>query len=336
MKGPRSIWLNSYTGKGKDGINKDLIIFAFFLFLSFTFWFLNSLGKVIETDIRYPVRYANIPRERVLVEDLPARRLTLFLKGPGYSILKLKMSGNRTPVILDISDINYRRVPGSSTLSYYIITSGLIPKLTSQLRAECQITSIKPDSLFFTFDRIISKTLPVVPDLEVVTEKQHFIKGKISVVPDSVIVTGPQLIVDTISAVRTKKKRLSGINETLKRNFTLAEDAGYSISEKKVSVTIPVEQFTEAGISVPVRILNLPDSIDIKIFPDAVNVTCLVAVSDYKKISDMPFEAILDIAKADLTSSEKLPVEIIKVPPFVTSLRFTPAKVDFLIEKKDR
>lgn len=335
MKGQRAIWIGNLSKKGAGGINRDAIVFTFFLFLSFVFWYLNSLGKDIEVDIRYPVRYVNIPKERVLVEDLPAK-LTLFLKGPGYSILKLKISGTKTPVILDVSDINYRRVPGSSTLSYYVITSGLIPKLTNQLRAECRITSIQPDTLFFSFDRIVTKTVPVAADIEVVTDKQYFIKGKIIAEPDSVIITGPYHVVDTISVVRTRKRRLTGVNETLKKNFALIEGTNYIVSEKKVSLTIPVEQFTEAEIVVPVRILNIPDSIDIKIFPDVVTVKCLVAISDYRKISELPFEVILDAGKADLTSSEKIPVDIINVPPFVNSLRFAPSKVDFLIEKKGR
>ena len=54
----------------------------------------------------------------------------------------------------------------------------------------------------------------------------------------------------------------------------------------------------------------------------------------YKKIEEIPFEVVLDLATADLTSSGKIPVEFRNIPPFVSSLRVTPAKVDFLIEKK--
>jgi len=176
VKGQRSILLGNLSKKGTEGIDKDILIFVFFLFLSFMLWFLNSLEKEIETDIKYPVRYANIPKDRVLVEDLPSR-LTLYLKGPGYSIMKLKVYGSKTPVVIDISDVNYRRVPGSSSLSYYVITSGLIKNLTNQLKAECQITSIQPDTLYFTFDRIVSRKVRVVPDVEVNTDKQYFVKG---------------------------------------------------------------------------------------------------------------------------------------------------------------
>lgn len=335
MKGQRSILLGNLSKKGTEGIDKDTLVFVFFLFLSFVLWFLNSLEKEIETDIKYPVRYANIPKDRVLVEDLPSK-LTLYLKGPGYSIMKLKVYGSKTPVVIDISDVNYRRVPGSSSLSYYVITSGLIKNLTNQLKAECQITSIQPDTLYFTFDRIVSRKVRVIPDVEVNTDRQYFVKGSIASEPDSVTITGPRHIVDTVKGVKTRKRRLTGVNETLRKNLSLENEGLYDLSERKVSVTIPVEQFTEARLKVPVKILNKPDSIDIKIFPDEVNVKCLVALSDYKKIENIPFEVILDMRKTDIVTANKLPLEIINVPYFVTSLRFTPSTVDFLIEKKIR
>jgi YbbR domain-containing protein len=329
------IWLRKLYGKDSNVINRDVVVFSFFLLLSFIFWFLNSLAKDIEADVRYPVRYINLPKDRVLVEDLPSR-LSLYLKGPGYSILKHKLSGNRTPVVIDISNVNYKRVPRSTNLKYYIVTSGLIPRLTNQLRAECQISSIKPDTLFFSLDRIISKSVPVTADLEISTERQYFIKGSVAVDPDSVQITGPRHILDTLTTIKTRFKKLTGLNETVRRNFTLVDSKDYSISEKRVAVTIPVEQFTEAELLVPVRILNIPDSIDIRIFPDVVTVKCFVAVSDYKKIEEIPFEVVLDLKEADLTSSEKLPVDVRNTPAFISSLRFAPTEVDFLIEKKTR
>ena len=99
-------------------------------------------------------------------------------------------------------------------------------------------------------------------------------------------------------------------------------------------MTIPAEQFTEAEITVPVKILNLPDSIDVKIFPDVVTVRGLVAVNDYKKFEDIPFEVILDLGKKSLKTPERIPLEIHNIPPFITSLRIIPPDVDFLIEKK--
>jgi len=74
----------------------------------------------------------------------------IFLKGPGYTILKLKLSGKKAPLIIDISKVNYKRTPGGKA---FIVTSGLAKSLNVQMRSGCEITSIKPDTLFFSFNK---------------------------------------------------------------------------------------------------------------------------------------------------------------------------------------
>jgi hypothetical protein len=152
----------NFTKKGVRSLNRDVAVFAFFLFLSFILWYLNSLGKEIEAGINFHVKYTNIPRERVINNTQPAD-LNLFLKGPGYSILKLKISGKKAPLIIDISKVSYKRSAGGKSSNYYIITSGLTKSLNVQMRSGCEITSIKPDTLFFTLDKAIANSA-VIPD----------------------------------------------------------------------------------------------------------------------------------------------------------------------------
>jgi hypothetical protein len=144
----------SQTGKGVSILNRNVLVFAFFLFLSFIFWYLNSLGKDLETEIKYPVTYTNIPKNKVLSENIPSR-INLSLNGPGYSILRLKISGKYDPVIIDFSDVIYKQVRNSKSDDYYIVTSGLIPIFNSQLKSECKIISIKPDTLFFSLSQTL-------------------------------------------------------------------------------------------------------------------------------------------------------------------------------------
>jgi hypothetical protein len=138
------------SGKGLKPINRNILVFAFFLLLSFVFWYLNSLGKEIETNVRYPVTYKNIPGNRTLAGEIPPR-LNLLLKGHGYSILRLKISGTGTPIVIDFSKVSYKRIQNSKAGDYYLVTSGLIQNFNSQLKSEGKITSIKPDTLFFLF-----------------------------------------------------------------------------------------------------------------------------------------------------------------------------------------
>jgi hypothetical protein len=162
VKEEDGIGMENLTKKKVSVIKKDIAVFAVFLFISFILWYLNSLGKETETGIKYQVKFVNLPKERVINEVLPAD-LNLFLKGPGYSILKLKITGNRTPLNIDISRVNYRRAPGGKAIEYYLATSGLAKSFNLQIRSGCEITSIKPDTLFFSLDKVVTNSA-VFPD----------------------------------------------------------------------------------------------------------------------------------------------------------------------------
>lgn len=140
---------DSLSGKGWTLINNNLLIFAFFLLLSFIFWYLNSLSKELDTSIKYPVSYANIPGSKTLDGDLPSS-LELMLKGHGYSILRLRITGRGHPVVIDFSEVGTYHNDNGKTADYYIITAPLINNFNVQIMSECKIMSVKPDTLFFS------------------------------------------------------------------------------------------------------------------------------------------------------------------------------------------
>ena len=152
MEAKKNIWLKRISLTRKSIFNRDLFVFAFFLFLAFIFWYLNALRKDIDAELKYPVRYVNPPRDMVISKEMPSR-LTLSLKGPGYSIIMLKFSGNRAPVVIDFSKVVLERIQGFNSSEHYIVSSRLIPDFSRQLKSEFEIVSIKPDTLEVVFER---------------------------------------------------------------------------------------------------------------------------------------------------------------------------------------
>ena len=137
-------------GKGVHFLKRDLVIFAFFLVLSFFFWYLNSLRKDFEVELKYPAKYINNKGGRINAGELPPM-VILNLKGPGYSIVKQKLTLSRSPLIVDFSRVALKRVPDTQPAEYCLITSSLIPGFSKQLSSEFQILSVKPDTIFVTF-----------------------------------------------------------------------------------------------------------------------------------------------------------------------------------------
>ncbi len=152
MEKPEVTRTDKPARKGVGNLRADILVFSVFLFLSFVFWYLNSLGKAIQSDIRYPVIFTNLPKDREM-ESAPSK-LNLFLQGTGFSMLRLKISGSRDPAVIDLQKVPYKSVRNNKSSDYYLVTSGLVQNFNTQLKPECRITSVKPDTIFFSFKEI--------------------------------------------------------------------------------------------------------------------------------------------------------------------------------------
>lgn len=217
-------------------LNRELPVFAFFLLLSFVFWYLNELSKDLKGTINYPVRYINPPKDRIVTGDLP-NKLEMELRGPGYSILKVKLSGSRAPVVVDFSRLSPRRLPGAMP-HYYLVTSGLINSFSKQMHADFEILSIHPDTLFFGYDRLVTRRMPVKPDLMVELAEGR----KVIIVsdPDSITVTGPAHILDTIHGIRTRHRSFKRMDENFKSKVPLVCPAYLQTTQKRVIVEVTI------------------------------------------------------------------------------------------------
>ena len=321
------------SGYKKRLVTREVAVFSFFLLLSFIFWFLNALSKDITGKTDYPVRYINFPEERALVNELPDN-LQLTLDGAGYSILKKKLGGGKTPLVIDLKKVSYEVTRNDDLYMFYILSYGLRDSFSRQIRADFEISNVFPDTIYFEFDQIVSRSVPVIADIDIDTQRQFFVHGDIIISPDSVEISGPRSILDTIFDVRTKFFRFEQLNQPAVKNLTLEVVPKISLSEKRVEVTVPVEQFTEYIMEIPITILNEPDTAMIRLFPDKVSVQCIVALSDYNKIKDAYVDAIVDLEGIDFRVTDKLGVELQNLPDYVSQVRYNPQIVEYLIERR--
>ena len=150
VEGNDNILFKKLSGKEERHLYKNVVIFAFFLLIAFVFWYLNALGKEIKSDFKCSVTFVNPPKGRALSGELPSK-LTLELKGQGYSLLKRKFSGNMAPLVVDLSKVTVRRLADSQLPKYYFFTAGIIPSFKKQIGNGIELLSIKPDTVFLTF-----------------------------------------------------------------------------------------------------------------------------------------------------------------------------------------
>ncbi len=311
--------------------NKNALMFLLFIFLSTCFWVINALSKDDYTaSLTYPVRYTNSRNNELIKGDLD-RELTIKVRAGGFSILSYQVK-NRSAFEIDISQ--EQRIKIGDKHGAIVATRDYIRDLTGYLANDMELIEITPDTLFIPLIEKVSKKVPVNLSANLKFEKQMQLSGNIAVQPDSVVVSGPEDLIDTLRGVYTKRVLFEKLKDTLVRNIAIEELDQVEISESRVVVSVPVEPFTEVSVKVPIMASNLADSLMLKSFPSEVKVSYRIGLSRAVH-STVDFSAVVDFAELSMSNMPpRLKVKLNKQPEDISFVTYSPVFIEYLLEKQ--
>ncbi|MFT4642497.1 MAG: hypothetical protein ACI89R_000334 [Candidatus Azotimanducaceae bacterium] len=307
--------------------NLKLKVFLVFLCLSFVFWMLTKLSKVYKSDIEFSVNYHNLPAKRVIQND-PVKQITSSVKASGFSLLNYKI--NPKTLEVDIHNLAYK----TGSMFYYLPNANLT-QLSAQLDVDSSIERVLQDTIFFNLGLNKTKKIPVKFNSDIKYKLGYNLVGNVSIEPDSIEITGPEAILDTINNIRTDKVELlnvsSGFSEVVKLNLIGAEKITYATDQ--VSVSGNVDKFTEGSFIVSFNIINAPLEYRLTTFPREVKILYQVGLSDYNKVVKENFVIECDYSVSMENNLTYLIPELKEGSTLITSVRIIPNKIEFLIEK---
>jgi hypothetical protein len=312
--------------------DRNIIVFLVFLVISTGFWILNALRKEYTATLSYPIKLINIPDNRMLSESFK-NRIEIKVRAGGFVILRYQFSNTFLPLTFNVEEM--KPAPPGEMEGVYAVTSQEQSRIAGQLSQGMELIEIDPDTFFVPLiEREYSK-LPVRISTDLGFEKQFLQSGPVMLDPDSVEVTGPKRVIDSLTYVQARRLVFENLSDTVTTVVPLMFPPHVKSSIKRVSATIPVEPFTELNIRVPLKITGLPDSLRIKTFPSEIRVSFRVGISKYENIDESQFRAVVDVSPVfDVSRPERLKVRLDRVPKNVESLSFSPIFVEYLLEKK--
>ncbi|MCT4646801.1 MAG: YbbR-like domain-containing protein [Carboxylicivirga sp.] len=326
-------YIDLILGKTRE-VREDgnALIFLVFLFLSACFWVLNALQKDdYTTEVSFPVKFINVS-DNEIIKGSTKRELSLKIRGGGFKIFRYHLRQQFSVKTVDLSQLSRTTLHGVeganlNTREYYKLIQG---KLATGL----ELVSITPDTLFIPLIEKKSKKVPVKIDAKLSFDQQCQLSGPVLLVPDSVVITGPEATLDTMAFVSTRLLEYEKLGDTIVRNVLLNEVEGVDFITKRINITFPVEPFTEANINVPILAINLPDSLQLKTFPPQIDVSYNIGLSKPLYAVD-DFNAIIDFSSIDINQlPSRLKVRMNKSPQGINNMLYQPLFVEFLLERK--
>lgn len=299
--------------------------FLFFLGFSTVIWFFVQFSKTYTVPIELPLEYINVPKDKLLVDNNPST-LELRVRDYGFNLARYKI----LPPELAI-DMSEAREEGNQ-LVYDLEQQKT--QLLSQLNLEYDEANFFQNNIKVNFEQKAVKTVKVVSNLELGFAVGYSALEEINLEPDSVTISGPRSVLDTLEEIGTVAIKINNISKDLQGKVKLQTGGLNKVTlfQDEVSYSLRTDKFTEGKVNIPVELINVPEDYNIVIFPKEVVVYYQVSLNDFDKIQPSSFKVVVDF-KNELPKEGFLLAQVVQKPPLVNNVRLNEKKIQFVAKR---
>lgn len=288
-------------------------------------WMFLALNKRYPYTVSTEIIYKDEPQGKAF-KALQPDTVDLKIEGSGWQLLFYKLRLVPPSIMVSLQKLNTRT---------YVVFSEQLDQINRQLESSQKVISVKPDTLFFDFSKRTNKRIPLKLISKLEFAPQYHISNKIALNPAYVNISGPSEILDSIHIWHTDSLKLSNIKKNIRTRVNILQNAinNVSIYPHEVEVRIPVDEFTEKELELPLKIVNNTNYHHVKLYPQKVKAIIMVSLSNYPHITDESVAVSVDLNEWKNFKRHKLSVKVTKLPDFCKLVRIEPNNIDFIIEK---
>ena len=306
-----------------SGLNKEFLIFLFFLALSGVFWLMMTLNETMEREFKIPVRLTGVPRNAVMTGEL-ADTVRVTIKDKGFTL-----------VTYDFRPLTFR----FSSYADEDTGEGVVPvadvqkQVLSQMYGSSKLLQLKPGKFDFYFTYGSSKKVPVVFRGKITTHKSYYL-AHTEFKPSMVTVYANKQQLDQLQAVEIEPFNYRNLQDTIRQMVKIKKIRGIKIVPPMVRISVYPDVLTEESVEVPVTAINMPPGMVLRTFPSKVTVRFTIGASLFRTINPSLFKVVVDYEELAANPSDKCTLQLRSVPRSVSKASLEMDRVDYLLEQQ--
>lgn len=308
-------------------LNREFLIFLFFLALSGMFWLMMTLNETYEADYPVVVRVTGVPKNVVMTSEA-TDTIRVTVRDKGYMLFAYNYGKDIRPVVF-----NFNTYANRQTGHGIIPLADLQKAVRQQLYASTTLVSIKSGNFDFYFNYGEKKTVTVQLQGNIVPANNYYL-AHVQFNPERVTIYAAPSRLDSIKGVLTEYLNIVDFEDTVTRTVHLKHIPGVKIVPQVVQVTLFPDILTEASMEVPITTINKPEELVIRTFPQRVKVNFSVGASMFRRVRPDDFMVVVDYREVQAHPSDKCNIYLKSSPRIVTGARLEINRVDYLIEQQ--
>ncbi|MDR2291956.1 MAG: hypothetical protein LBE11_00600 [Prevotellaceae bacterium] len=307
--------------------SKQIFVFLFFVSAAGTGWLMNKLSTDYLRTVSYHIAFydSNDMRKIFNVET----SVTAQINMNGFLAMRYNITEQNT-IRIDIGDKILSKTKN------FVLSSDIFQKFSEQLGDGKKLVSLSPDTVFFSRADLQSKRLPVIPNLQLTFADEYMQSGNIILKPDSIWITAEQNITDSLTEIHCIAQKHENLNKSINgtMEIDLSKLNNISVQQQKIQFKVNIERYSETTITVPLQLNNKPDSLDVMIFPQDIEIKYRANITNLAKIKANDFRLIADFNDFEKSISGNLKVKIDAKPKSTLQVDLYPDFVEVIVSKK--
>ena len=310
-----------------SSLNKEFLIFLFFLLLSGAFWLMMALNETYEEELKVPVRLVGMPRNAVMTDE-PADTVKVTVRDKGFTLVTYKYGHWFRPLTFKFAtyaneDQGHGAIPAAD----------IIKQVQSQLYGSSKLLSVKPEKLDFYFTYGASKKVPIRFRGKISTSKSYYL-AHTEFSPMMVTAYANKKVLDELKYVEIEPFNYRNLQDTIHQDVRLQKIRGVKLVPSTVRLSVYPDVLTEESIEVPVSAVNMPAGMVLRTFPSRVTVRFTIGASQFRMIRPEQFNVVVDYQTLAENPSDKCTLQLRSVPSSVSKAKLELDKVDYLLEQQ--
>ena len=306
-----------------SGLNKEFLIFLFFLALSGAFWLLMTLNETMEREFKIPVRLSGVPRNAVITGELPDT-VRVTVRDKGFTLVTYDFR----PLVFRFS--NYADEDEGKGV---IPLTDVQKQVLSQMYGSSKLLQVKPGAFDFYFTYGTSKKVPVVFRGKITTSKSYYL-AHTEFYPSMVTVYANKQQLDKLQSVEIEPFNYRNLQDTIRQAVKIKKIRGVKIVPPTVRLSVYPDVLTEETIDVPITAINMPPGMVLRTFPSKVTVRFTIGASLFRTIKPNLFKVVVDYEELAANPSDKCTLQLRSVPRSVSKASLEIDRVDYLLEQQ--
>ena len=306
-----------------SGLNKEFLIFLFFLALSGTFWLMMTLNETMEREFKIPVRLSGVPRNAVITGELPDT-VRVTVRDKGFTLVTYDFR----PLVFRFS--NYADEDEGKGV---IPLTDVQKQVLSQMYGSSKLLQVKPGAFDFYFTYGTSKKVPVVFRGKITTNKSYYL-AHTEFYPSIVTVYANKQQLDKLQTVEIEPFNYRNLQDTIRQAVKIRKIRGVKIVPPTVRLSVYPDVLTEEAIEVPITAINMPPGMVLRTFPSKVTVRFTIGASLFRTIKPNLFKVVVDYEELAANPSDKCTLQLRSVPRSVSKASLEIDRVDYLLEQQ--